>query len=57
LFHKYEFAELAVNFTESPTQKVVEVDGVIVAVGNALTVTEIAEEVAEQPLVSVTLTE
>jgi hypothetical protein len=56
LLHKYETAELAISFTESPAQKVVDDDGVIVGVGNALTVIEIADEVAEHPLVSVTFT-
>jgi hypothetical protein len=36
---------------------VVEDDGVIVGVGKGFTITKIDEEVAEQPLVSVTFTE
>jgi predicted ATP-dependent protease len=57
LFHKYELAKLTFNFTESLWQKVVEDEGVIVGDVNALTVTETAEEVALQPLVSITFTE
>ncbi len=42
--------------TEPPSQKVVGPDGVIVAVGNALTVTAVADEVALQPSALVTVT-
>jgi hypothetical protein len=57
LFHKYELAKLTFNFTESPLQKVVEDEGVIVGVGNGFTFTGIDEDDAEHPLVSVTFTE
>ena len=57
LLHNQEFAELAVSITESPLQKVVAPFAVIVAVGNELTVTVVAEEIAEQPFPSVTFTE
>ena len=47
---------LALSTTEPPVQKLVEVAGVMVAVGAALTVTTVGEEVAEQALALVTVT-
>ena len=48
--------ELAFNTTLPPAQNVVDVAGVIVAVGAAFTVTVVPVEVAEQLLLSVTTT-
>ena len=48
---------LAFNTTEPPAQKLVEVAGVMVAVGSVLTVTTVSEELAEQLLALVTVTE
>ena len=56
LLHKYEVPVLAVKTTFPPWQKVVAEPAVIVAVGSALTVTAVAELVAEQPLLLVTVT-
>ena len=47
---------LAFNTTELPAQILVEVAGVMVAVGGILTVTTVSEEVAEQALALVTVT-
>ncbi|MES2371857.1 MAG: hypothetical protein V4557_04705, partial [Bacteroidota bacterium] len=56
VFHNQELPVLAVRFTEPPAQKVVAPPAVIVADGKAFTVTIVADEVAEQPLPSVTVT-
>ena len=55
--HTYELAELAVNTTVSPAQKVVGPLGVMVAVGNGFTVTDVGDEAAEHPFPFVTVTE
>ena len=47
---------LAVKFTEPPAQNVSGADVVIVAVGNAFTVTVVNADVAEHPLALVTVT-
>jgi hypothetical protein len=54
--HAYDEAEDAVSVTEPPAQKVVGPPAVIVGVGSGLTVTEVADDVAEQPFASVTVT-
>jgi len=54
--HEYEAAADAVSVTEPPAQNVVGPLGVIVAVGNAFTVTEVAALVALQPLAFVIVT-
>ena len=46
-----------VSVTEPPEQKVVLPPAEIIAVGNALTVTVVADELAEHPLPLVTVTE
>jgi hypothetical protein len=56
VLHKYDVPEVEVNRTESPWQKVVNPDELIVAVAGALTVTDVAADVAEHPLPFVTLT-
>jgi hypothetical protein len=56
VFHEYKLAALAVKFTEPPVQNVVAPPGVIIGVGKALTVTLVAEDVAEQPFTSVIVT-
>jgi hypothetical protein len=53
---RYEEPALAVRVTEPPAQNVVAPDGVIVAVGSALTVTVVAALVALQLLAFVTVT-
>lgn len=47
---------LALSVTEPPKQKARGPSAVMDAVGNGFTLTVIAEEVAEQPLPSVTVT-
>lgn len=56
VFHNQEVPLLAVRFTELPTQKLVAPLAVIVAVGKALTVTCMGDEVALHPLALVTVT-
>jgi hypothetical protein len=56
VLHKYEVPVLAVSITESPWQKLVAPDEVIVAVAGAFTVTAVAVEVAEHPFPFVTFT-
>ena len=56
VLQRYDVPVLAVNSTLPPEQNVVDVAGVIVAVGKALTVTTVAVLVAEQPLDPVTVT-
>jgi len=56
LLHKYDNPELAIKVTEPPIQKVVAPDAVIVTVGNVLTVTIVADDVAEQLLALATVT-
>jgi hypothetical protein len=46
---RYDAPLLAVRLTEPPAQKDVGPDAVIVAAGNALTVTAVGEDVALQP--------
>ena len=46
----------AVRVTESPAQKVVEPDGVMVAAGLSFTTTEVAALVVEQPAALLTVT-
>ena len=53
---RYDAPALAVSVTEPPAQNVVGPDGVIVAVGVALTVTVVAADVALQPFSFVTVT-
>jgi hypothetical protein len=48
---------LEVSITESPAQKVKGPDAVILTDGNALTLTIVLADVAEQPLLSVAVTE
>ena len=54
--HKYEVPALAVKRTLPPEQNVSGPLAVIVGVGALPTVTEVLEDVAEQPLFCVTLT-
>ena len=56
LDHRYELPLLAASVTLPPWQNVVAPLGVIVAVGNALTVTTVAADVALQPFAPVTVT-
>jgi hypothetical protein len=53
---RYEEPALALSVTEPPAQNAVGPDGVIVAVGNALTVTVVAVLVLLQPFAFVTVT-
>jgi hypothetical protein len=48
---------LEVNTTESPAQNVKGPDAVMLTVGSASTLTEVLEDDAEQPLLSVSVTE
>jgi hypothetical protein len=57
VFHKYELAELAVSTTESPWQNVVAPLAVITAEGSGFTLTAVTIDVAEHPLLPVTVTE
>ena len=57
MFHNQDVPALAVKFTEPPAQNMVAVLAVMVAVGNAFTVTVVEEDVAEQPFALVTVTE
>jgi hypothetical protein len=57
LFHRYALAEVEVSMTESPAQKVVAPEAEIPGVGSGLTCTDTADELAEHPLLSVTITE
>jgi hypothetical protein len=57
LLHKYELAELAVSITESPWQKVVAPLAITEAGGSGFTLTVVTDDFAEQPLLSVTVTE
>ena len=52
--HRYEDPALEVSTTLPPAQNVVGPPAVIVAAGSGLTVTDVAAEVAEQPLAFVT---
>ena len=54
---RYDEPDEAVSVTESPAQNVVAPEGVIVAAGLALTVTEVADDAALQPLAFVIVTE
>ena len=54
LDHRYEDPALEVSVTLPPAQNVVGPPALIVAVGSGLTVTDVAAEVAEQPLALVT---
>ncbi len=56
VFHNQEFPALAVRFTDPPAQKVVVLPAIMVGVGNGLTTTVVADEVAEQPLPFVIVT-
>ena len=53
---RYDAPALAVSATESPVQNVVGPDGVIVAVGGALTVTVVVPDIVLQPFSFVTVT-
>jgi hypothetical protein len=53
---RYATPLLAVSVTEPPVQNVVGPEAVIVADGNASTVTVVADEVALQPFAFVTVT-
>jgi hypothetical protein len=53
---RYEEAEDEVSVTEPPAQNVVGPPAVMVGAGSAFTVTDVAEDVAEQPFASVTVT-
>jgi hypothetical protein len=55
-FHIHEVPILAVSETLLPWQNVVAPPAAIVAVGNAVTVTVVAADVAVQPLILVTCT-
>jgi hypothetical protein len=57
LFHRYELAAVEVSMTESPAQKVVAPEAEIPGVGRVMTSAVTAQEVAEQGLLSVTITE
>jgi hypothetical protein len=57
LLHKYELAKLAESVTESPWQKVVGPLAVITADGSGFTLTAVIFDLAEHPLLSVTVTE
>ena len=54
--HKYDEPALAVRVTEPPEGMFSDPLGVMVAVGSELTVTLVADEVAEHPEALVTLT-
>ena len=56
LLHNHDVPALAVKFTVPPAQNVVAPPAVIVAVGNAFTVTVVNADVAEQPLALLTVT-
>ncbi|HEY1018144.1 MAG TPA: hypothetical protein VGE25_04060 [Sediminibacterium sp.] len=56
VLHTYEVPPPAVKVTEPPAQNVIEDPAVIVAVGNAFTVTVVGEDVALHPLISVAVT-
>ena len=56
LLHNQDVPLLAVRLTDPPTQKLVAPPAVMVAVGNALTVTIVALDVAEHPFALVTVT-
>jgi hypothetical protein len=56
VLQKYELPVLAVRITESPWQKMVAPDALIVAAGNAFTVTTVAADVAVPPPEKVTVT-
>ena len=56
VFHNQAVPLLPVRLTDPPTQNTVGPDALIVGVGNGLTVTVVAEDVAEQPLALVTVT-
>lgn len=49
VFHKYELADDEINNSESLKQNVVEPEGVIVAVGELLTTTEMVLLIAVHP--------
>ena len=53
---RYEEPALDVSVTEPPVQNVVDPEGVIVGVVAVFTVTEVADDVALQPLAFVTIT-
>ena len=57
LDQRYDDPTLEVRITLSPVQKVVGPPAVIVAVGNGLTTTVVAADVAVQPRVFVQITE
>jgi hypothetical protein len=56
VLHKYEVPVLAVRMTESPWQKLVAPEVVMLVAGSAFTVTVVAADVAEHPLPFVTFT-
>ena len=57
LLHNHDDPPDAESVTDPPAQNVVGPTAVIVGAGNGFTVTVVAADVAEQPLLSVTVTE
>jgi hypothetical protein len=56
LDQEYELPDDEINVTDPPPQKVVLPLGVIVAVGNGLSITDVADDEAEHPFALVTIT-
>jgi hypothetical protein len=56
VFHNQDVPALAVRFTELPVQNVVADPAVMFAAGKAVAVTMVGVDVAEQPLLLVTVT-